>query len=145
MLQVTIYQNSGDNADSVTLNTTSEFEFNLDSSKSNVSKAVGTICGEVFYTMDVYRGVGTRFVACNAPVNIRMKLGRTVIDTGTLKRDLQAGLKLGYNWKSRKRFAQNMFSLVNFMLHTATTQSHNEIDALCDDKLNKQVNRLLQA
>ena len=145
MLQVTIYQNSGDNADSVTLNTTSEFEFNLDSSKSNVSKAVGTICGEVFYTMDVYRGVGTRFVACNAPVNIRMKLGRTVIDTGTLKRDLQAGLKLGYNWKSRKRFAQNMFSLVNFMLHTATTHSHNEIDALCDDKLNKQVNRLLQA
>lgn len=145
MLQVSIYQDSGENADSVTLNTTSEFEFNLDSTKSNLSKAVGTICGEVFYTMDVYKGVGTRFVSCNAPVNIRMQLGRTVIDTGTLKRDLQAGLKLGYNWKSRKRFAQNMFALVNFMIHTATIQSMDEITALCDEGLSNQIKSLLEA
>ena len=136
MLQVSIYQNTGENADSVTLNTTSKIELDLKASRANVSKAVGTICSEVFRTMDLYKACGSTFVKCNAPTHIRMTIAGMTIDTGaTLHREAAAGLRVGHTPKAKRRFAQRLFHMVNFMLHTVEVSTVDEVTAALDAQI----------
>ena len=130
MLKVTIYQNCDANANAETsLNTTSELSLNTASTRANISKVVGTICNETFHTMSVYNAVGSKFVSCRYPVQIRMNIDGVVLDTGTLERDLSASLRIGNTAKGKRRFAQRLNVLVNFMLHTVTVVSYDKVDA----------------
>ena len=141
MLQVTIYQNSGDNADSVSLNTTSKIDLDLKANRANVSKAVGTICTEVFRTMDLYKACGSSFVKCNAPTHIRMTIAGMTIDTGaTLHREASAGLRVGHTPKAKRRFAQRLFHMVNFMLHTVEVSTVDEVTAALDAEITAALN-----
>lgn len=141
MLQVTIYQNNGANADSVTLNTTSKIELDLKASRANVSKAVGTVCTEVFRTMDLYKSCGASFVKCTAPTHIRMTIAGVTIDTGaTVHRKAAAGLRVGHTPKAKRSFAKRVFALVNFMLHTVENTTVDEVTAALDAEIAAALN-----
>ena len=126
MLNISIYQNneSSASADDVSLNTTTDLNLDLTGARSNVSKIVGTICNEVFHTMDVYAACGSNYVKCNAPTHVRMKVAGVVIDTGTMDRKLSASLRVGHTAKGKKRFAMRLFNMVNFALHTVVEADH---------------------
>jgi len=125
----------------VTLNTSTEFQVNMNSNRADVGKVVGTILNEVFATMDLYRSCGSRYLSATAPVQIRFNLGRTSIDTGTIDRKLQARLKVGYTAKARKRFAHVLWSIVQWTLRDVQPVDIDTLNA----QLEKQIEEALTA
>ena len=127
--------------DLVQLNTSTEFELDVKSSRANVGQVVGTILNEVFATMDLYRSCGSRYISAAAPLQIRFNLGRSVIDTGTLDRRLQAKLRCGYTAKGRKRFARVLWNLVQWTLRDVQPVTIEDVNA----ELEKQIEAALTA
>jgi hypothetical protein len=125
----------------VTLNTSTEFQVDMNSNRADVGKVVGTILNEVFATMDLYRSCGSRYLSATAPVQIRFNLGRTSIDTGTIDRKLQARLKVGYTAKARKRFAHVLWQIVQWTLREVQPVDIDTLNA----QLEKQIHEALTA
>lgn len=89
---------------------------NFDFGKTkSLSKLVGTACNELFELVDLQKSGTIKMFKLSQPIDITIVGEGFEIDTTKLQFELRTNLKLNSTQKSKARFAQRTFNLVNYV------------------------------
>lgn len=83
--------------------------------KLNKGQIVGTACNELYRWVDIVKTMGSTFRTTGGHFDLQIISNSTTLDTSIVHRELKQKLSFNKTPESRKKFAQRVFKLVDFM------------------------------
>ena len=119
---------------SIKVHNDTSIRVNFDFGKTkSISKLVGTSCNELFELVDLQKEGVTKMFKLSQPIDLTIIGEDFEIDTTKLNAELRTTLKLNSTNKSKVRFAQRVYKLVNYVHRNRKVLTIAEIEKLFND------------
>lgn len=107
-----------------------KFSRNLEINKRlNKDLAIGTVLSDFFDLVNLQKQQAVKLFKMNEPFDIKINYARRVIDTAKIPSQLKTKFKLNSTAASKRRFAKNVYAVLEFAMKDTTPVTVEELAA----------------